>query len=173
MVRNIPDLALIPLVILWFGIDESAKRSGNCSSARVTNRMACRSRCEIQVQASHRLILTACSRLSTARNQTVWDLGCRSAGRLSKRMTDDCGRVLTCHLALSLASLRRLIRPPHGVPLRTMSVKPQWRPNSATQRDDAMCRRPKSVTSRSPVRSTAGRLRHGDRAIWLAEGART
>ena len=25
MVRNIPALALIPLVILWFGIDEAAK----------------------------------------------------------------------------------------------------------------------------------------------------
>ncbi len=25
MIRNIPALALIPLVILWFGIDESAK----------------------------------------------------------------------------------------------------------------------------------------------------
>ena len=25
MVRNIPHLALIPLVILWFGIDEEAK----------------------------------------------------------------------------------------------------------------------------------------------------
>ena len=25
MVRNVPPLALIPLVILWFGIDESAK----------------------------------------------------------------------------------------------------------------------------------------------------
>ncbi len=25
MVRNIPPLALIPLVILWFGIDETAK----------------------------------------------------------------------------------------------------------------------------------------------------
>ena len=25
MVRNIPHLALIPLVILWFGIDEAAK----------------------------------------------------------------------------------------------------------------------------------------------------
>lgn len=25
MVRNIPHLALIPLVILWFGIDEGAK----------------------------------------------------------------------------------------------------------------------------------------------------
>src|ERR1700704_2937027 len=31
-----------------------AKRSGNCSSAPVTNRMACQLRCEIQVQASHR-----------------------------------------------------------------------------------------------------------------------
>jgi sulfonate transport system permease protein len=25
MLRNIPHLALIPLVILWFGIDEAAK----------------------------------------------------------------------------------------------------------------------------------------------------
>ncbi len=25
MIRNIPHLALIPLVILWFGIDEEAK----------------------------------------------------------------------------------------------------------------------------------------------------
>lgn len=25
MLRNVPHLALIPLVILWFGIDESAK----------------------------------------------------------------------------------------------------------------------------------------------------
>jgi hypothetical protein len=38
-------------------------------------------------------------------------LGCRSAGRLSQRMADDCGRALTCHAALSLASLRRLIPP--------------------------------------------------------------
>src|SRR6266704_3151686 len=89
----------------------SAKRSENCSSAAVTNRMACQSRCEIQVQASHRRILTACSRLSTARNRAVWGLGCRSAGQLSKRITDNCGRALTCHVALSLASLRRLIRP--------------------------------------------------------------
>lgn len=27
MIRNVPHLALIPLVILWFGIDESAKSS--------------------------------------------------------------------------------------------------------------------------------------------------
>ncbi|BAN95855.1 aliphatic sulfonates transport permease [Plautia stali symbiont] len=35
MLRNVPHLALIPLVILWFGIDESAKfflwRSARCS----------------------------------------------------------------------------------------------------------------------------------------------
>src|SRR3954469_19685725 len=91
----------------------SAKRSGNCSSAAVTNRMAYQSRCEIQVQASHRRILSACSKLSTPRNRTVWGLGFRSAGRLSKRITDDCGGGLTRHVALSLASLRRLIRPPH------------------------------------------------------------
>src|SRR6476660_478842 len=77
----------------------SAKRSGNCSSGPVTNRMACQSRCEIRVQASRRRLLSACSRLSTARNRTVWGLGCRSAGRLSKRITDDCGRALTCHVA--------------------------------------------------------------------------
>src|SRR6267142_4022780 len=87
-----------------------AKKSENCSSAAVTNRMACQSRCEIQVQASHRRILTAYSRLSTPRNRAVWGLGCRSAGRLSKRITDDCGRALTRHVALSLVSLRRLIR---------------------------------------------------------------
>src|SRR6266704_3948832 len=88
-----------------------AKRSGNCSSAAVTNRMACQSRCGIRVQASFQRILTACSRLSTAPNRAVWGLGCRSAGRLSKRITDDCGRALTCHVAPSLASSRRLIRP--------------------------------------------------------------
>src|SRR5882762_4683583 len=100
----------------------STKRSGNCSSAAATDWMASQSRCEIQVQASQRRILTACSRLSTARNRTVWDLGCRSAGRLSKRIMDDCGRALTCHAALSLASLRRLIRPPHREWRRKMAV---------------------------------------------------
>src|ERR1700733_583940 len=100
----------------------SAKGNGNCSSAAVTDRMASQSRCEIQVQASQRRISTACSRLSIARNRTVWDLGCRSAGRLSKRITDDCGRALTCHVALSLASLRRLIRPPHREWRRKMAV---------------------------------------------------
>src|ERR1700680_1978333 len=100
----------------------SAKRSGNCSSAPVTNRMACQSRCEIQVRASRRRLLSACSRLSTPRNRAVWGLGCRSAGRLSKRITDDCGRALTCHVALSLASLPRLIRPPHREWRRKMAV---------------------------------------------------
>src|SRR5712672_2054791 len=101
-----------------------AKGKGNCSSAPVTNRMACQSRYEIQAQASQRRILTACSRLSTARSPAVWGLDCRSAGRLSKRITDDCGRALTCHVALSFVSLRRFIRPPHrdGVPLRVEDV---------------------------------------------------
>src|SRR5450631_2673983 len=93
--------------------------------AAVTNRMACQSRCEIRVQASHRRILTACSRLSTPRNRAVWGLGCRSAGRLSKRITDDCGRAITCHVALSLASLRRPIRPRHR----------EWNARCARQRD--------------------------------------
>jgi predicted acyl esterase len=35
---------------------------------------------------------SACSRLSTPRNQAVWGLGCRSASRLSKRMGGGCGR---------------------------------------------------------------------------------
>src|SRR6266446_5820690 len=91
----------------------SAKRSVNCLSGPVTNRMACQSRCEIPVQASRQKLLSACSRLSTPQNRVVWGLGCRSAGRLSKRITDDCGRALTCHVALFLASLRLLIRSPH------------------------------------------------------------
>src|SRR6476620_2218172 len=82
----------------------SAKRSGNCSSAVVTNRMACQSRCEIQVRASRRRLLSACSRRSTPRNRAVWGLGCRSAGRLSKRITDDCGRAPMCHVAPHLNS---------------------------------------------------------------------
>src|SRR5271155_3250648 len=91
----------------------SAKRSGNCSSAPVTNRIACQSRCEIRVQASRRRLLSACSRPSTPRNRTVWGLGCQYAGRLSKRITDDCGRALTCPAAPSFTSLRRLILPLH------------------------------------------------------------
>src|SRR5882757_3753121 len=100
----------------------SAKRSENCSSVPVTKRMACQSRCEIRVQASRQRFLTACSKLSTPRNRAVWGLGCRSAGRLSKRITGVCGRVLTCHVALSSASLRRLIRPPHREWRRKMAV---------------------------------------------------
>src|SRR6516225_6140182 len=75
--------------------------------------MAFASRCEIQGRASLRRLLSACSKLSTPRNQAVWDLGCRSAGRLLKRITDDYGRALTCHVALFSASLYLLIRPPH------------------------------------------------------------
>jgi hypothetical protein len=82
-------------------------------SAPATNRMAFASRCEIQGRASRRHRLSACSKLSTARNRAVWDLGCRSAGRLLKRITDDYGRALICHVALSSASLRLLIRRPH------------------------------------------------------------
>src|SRR5215468_3744224 len=91
----------------------SAKNIGSCLSAPVTNPMAFASRCEIQGRASRRQLLGACSKLSTPRNRAVWDLGCRSAGRLLKRMTEDCGQALTSHVALSSASLRLLIRPPH------------------------------------------------------------
>src|SRR5262245_52389963 len=89
------------------------KKIGNCLSAPVTNPMAFASKCEIQGRASRRRLLSACSKLSTPRNLAVWDLDCRSAGRLLKRITDDCGRALTCHVALSSASLYLLIRPPH------------------------------------------------------------
>ena len=77
----------------------SAKRSGNCSSAPVTNRMACQSRCEIRVQASRRRLLSACSRLSTRRSLAVWGWACRSAVRSSKRTAADCGRARTCPAA--------------------------------------------------------------------------
>src|SRR5258708_31459245 len=61
--------------------------------------MACQSRCEIRVQASRQRLLSACSRRSTPRNRAVWGLGCRSAGRLSKRITDNCWRTRTCPAA--------------------------------------------------------------------------
>src|SRR5258708_24157886 len=96
----------------------SAKRSENCSLAPATNRMACQSRCKIRVQASHRRLLSACSRLSTPRNRTVWGWACRSAGQLSKRITDDCGRARTCPAAPAFNSpcrrsqtLRREVAP--------------------------------------------------------------
>jgi hypothetical protein len=91
----------------------AAKRIGKCLSAPITSRMAFASRCEIQGRASRRQLSSACSKLSTARNRAVWDLGCRSAGRLLKRITDDCGRPLICHVALSSGSPRLLIRGPH------------------------------------------------------------
>src|SRR6266481_1427816 len=77
----------------------SAKRSGNCSSAPVPNRMACQSRCEIRVQASRRRLSSTFSRLSTPRNRAVWGWACRSAVRSSKRTAADCGRARTCPAA--------------------------------------------------------------------------
>src|ERR1700740_1014496 len=91
----------------------SAKRNENCLSRLVTNRMACQSRCEIQGQASRRRLLSVFSKLSTPRKRAAWGLACRSAGPLLKRTTGDCGGALTCHVALSSASLRLLILPPH------------------------------------------------------------
>ncbi|MEH2474535.1 hypothetical protein V1281_004282 [Nitrobacteraceae bacterium AZCC 2161] len=44
-------------------------------------------------------MLTACSRLSTPPNRAVWGLSWRSAGRLSKRITDNCGRAQSCPAA--------------------------------------------------------------------------
>jgi len=60
----------------------SAKRSGNCSLAAVTNRMACQSRCEIQVQASRRRLLSACSSHSTRPSPRAWAWAYLSAARI-------------------------------------------------------------------------------------------
>src|SRR5712675_3236683 len=76
--------------------ETSAKTSENCSSTPVTNRMACQSRCEIRVQASRRRLSSTFSRPSTPRSLAVWGWACRSAGQLSKPITDDCGRARTC-----------------------------------------------------------------------------
>jgi phosphoglycerate-specific signal transduction histidine kinase len=64
-------------------------------------------------RASRQRFSTVRSKLSTPRNQALWGSGYRSAGRLSKHITDDCGRPPTCHVALSLVSVRLLIQPPH------------------------------------------------------------
>src|SRR6266436_2229771 len=109
----------------------SAKGNENCSSAAVTNRMACQSRCEIQVQASHRRNLTACSKLSTPRNRAVWGLGCRSACQLSKRITDDYGRARTCPAA-----------PAFNSPCRR---------SQTLRRDAALVSRPKEQATRPRV----------------------
>src|SRR5258705_4667464 len=77
----------------------SAKRSGNCSSAAVTNRMAWQSRCEIRVQASRRRLSSTFSTPSTRRSLAVWGWACRSAVRSSKRTAADCGRARTCPAA--------------------------------------------------------------------------
>jgi hypothetical protein len=117
------------------------------ASARVANRLACQSRCEIQVLASRRRLLSACSRRSTPRNRAVWGLDCRSAGRSSKRITDNCGRALTCHVALSLASLRRLIRRPHR----------EWNAASDPRRG-----RGRRCKARDEPRFTASMKKHSD-----------
>src|SRR6202051_3089463 len=108
-----------------------AKRSEKCSSAPATNRMACQSRCEIQVQASHRRILSTCSRLSTPRNRAVWGLGCRSAGRSSTRTAADCGRARTCPAA-----------PAFNSPCRR---------SQTLRRDAALVSRPKEQATRPRV----------------------
>ncbi len=95
------------------------------------NRMACQSRCEIQVQASHRRLLSACSRLSTPRNRAVWGLGCRSAGQLPKRITDDYGRARTCPAA-----------PAFNSPCRR---------SQTLRRDAALVSRPKEQATRPRV----------------------
>src|SRR5258705_3245386 len=85
----------------------SAKRSENCSSAAVTNRMACQSRCEIQVQASRQRLLTACSKLSTRPSPRAWAWAYPSVARSSKPTADGCGRSRANRRVLSF-SLRSL-----------------------------------------------------------------
>src|SRR6266481_7329600 len=93
--------------------------------------MACQSRCEIRVQASRRRLLTVCSKLSTPPNRPVWGLGCRSAGQLSKRITDDCGRARTCPAA-----------PAFNSPCRR---------SQTLRRDAALVSRPKEQATRPRV----------------------
>src|SRR5258705_9864981 len=109
----------------------SAKRSGNCSSALVTNRMACQSRCEIRVQASRRRLSSACSRPSTPRNRAVWGWACRSAVRSSTRTAADCGRARTCPAA-----------PAFNSPCRR---------SQTLRRDAALVSRPKEQATRPRV----------------------
>jgi len=57
--------------------DGSAKRSGNCSSAAVTNRMTCHRGAMIMVPGFTPAILTACSKAFYATTDGLW-LVCRS-----------------------------------------------------------------------------------------------
>src|SRR6266446_1170294 len=124
----------------------SAKRSGNCSSAPATNRMACQSRCEIRVQASRRRLLSACSRLSTRRSLAVWGWACRSVVRSSKRTAADCGRARTCPAAPHLNS--------PCLPIQTLHR--DWCLGAAASRPLCLRERRKS---RHPVRSAPEALR--------------
>src|SRR5882672_10025581 len=109
----------------------SAKRSGSCSSAPLTNRMACQSRCEIRVQASRRRFLSTFSRPSTRRSLAVWGWACRSAVRSSKRTAADCGRARTCPAA-----------PAFNSPCRR---------SQTLRRDAALVSRPKEQATRPRV----------------------
>src|SRR5882762_10485435 len=109
----------------------SAKRSENCSSAPVTNRMACQSRCEIRVQASRRRLSSTFSRPSTRRSLAVWGWACRSAVRSSKRTAADCGRARTCPAA-----------PAFNSPCRR---------SQTLRRDAALVSRPKEQATRPRV----------------------
>src|SRR5207248_6198030 len=60
--------------------------------------------CEIRVQVWLHRISSAPLRPSTRRSQAVWDWGCRSAVRSSKRAADDCGQARTCLAAPSFNS---------------------------------------------------------------------
>src|SRR5258707_4954784 len=60
--------------------------------------------CAILGRALIRNVSIAFSRLSTPRSQAEWGWGCRSAGRLSKRITDACGPAQTCPAAPHLNS---------------------------------------------------------------------
>jgi signal transduction histidine kinase len=52
----------------------------------------CSSLCAIRVRGWRRVLSRTSSRPSVRPSRTAWGWGCRSAGRSSKRMADDCGR---------------------------------------------------------------------------------
>jgi hypothetical protein len=104
--RNPRVVALVELAEVRTYLLVPLRKDDELATSR-NNRMACQSRCAIQVQASHRRILTACSRLSTRPSPRAWAWAYLSAARSSKPTADGCGRSRANRRVLSF-SLRSL-----------------------------------------------------------------
>src|SRR5258705_671058 len=74
--------------------------------------MACQSRGEIQVQASRRRLLSACSSHSTRPSPRAWAWAYLSAARSSKPTADGCGRPGANRRVLSFSLRSPLTEPP-------------------------------------------------------------